>query len=78
MDKESGSGWIREFSSIGASVISNLPLNVGHVVTLTLAKTGHSEMTVAATVRWKQGQLLGVEFKQTPKDLLISLVPFHR
>lgn len=78
MDKESGSGWIREFSIIGASMISNLALAVGDEVTLTLAKKGHSEMTVAATVRWKQGQVLGVEFKQTSKDLLLSLVPFNR
>jgi hypothetical protein len=25
---ESGSGWVRDFSSIGASVISNLPLQL--------------------------------------------------
>jgi hypothetical protein len=77
MDKGSGSGWIREFSSLGASVISNLPLNVGDEVTLTLDKNGHSEMAIGATVRWKHGQLLGVEFKQASKDLLF-LVPFHR
>jgi hypothetical protein len=77
MDKGSGSGWIREFSSLGASVISKLPLKVGDEVTLTLDKNDHTEMAIAATVRWKHGPLLGLEFKHTSKDLL-SLVPFHR
>jgi hypothetical protein len=77
MDKGSGSGWIREFSSLGASVISKLALKVGDEVTLTLDKNDHTEMAIAATVRWKHGPLLGMEFKRTSKDLL-SLVPFHR
>ena len=64
---ESGSGWVRDFSSIGASVISNLPLAAGDELTLTLPKDGHPEMIIAATVRWNQGQLLGVEFKHTPR-----------
>jgi hypothetical protein len=78
MEKGSGSGWIREFSSIGASVISNLPLAVGDEVTLTLAKKGRLDLTFAATVRWKQGELLGVELKETSREFLQSLVPFHR
>ena len=64
---ESGSGWVRDFSSIGASVISNLPLTVGDELTLTLP-TGRPEMSISATVRWNQGLLLGIEFKHTPKS----------
>jgi hypothetical protein len=65
---ESGSGWVRDYSSIGASVISNLPLTAGDELTLTLPKDGRMELRIAATVRWNQGQLLGVEFKHTPKN----------
>ena len=65
--EESGSGWVRDFSSIGASVISNLPLKPGDELTLTLPKDGHPEMTIVATVRWNHGQLLGLEFKHTPR-----------
>ncbi len=65
---ESGSGWVRDFSSIGASVISNLPLTPGDELTLTLPKDGRPEMTISATVRWNQGQLLGIEFKHTPRN----------
>ena len=65
---ESGSGWVKDFSSIGASVISNLPLTPGDELTLTLPKDGRPEMSIAATVRWNQGQLLGVEFKHTPRS----------
>lgn len=65
---ESGSGWVRDFSSIGASVISNLPLMVGDELTLTLPKDGRPEMSISATVRWNQGLLLGIEFKHTPKN----------
>jgi hypothetical protein len=32
-----------------------------------LPKDGRPEMIIAATVRWNQGQLLGVEFKHTPR-----------
>jgi len=64
---DSGSGWVRDFSSIGASVISNLPLTPGQELTLTLPKEGRPEMKIAATVRWNHGQLLGIEFKHTPK-----------
>jgi len=67
-NEESGSVWVRDFSSIGASVISNLPLTAGDELTLTLPSDGRSEMTIAATVRWNQGQLLGVEFKHTPRN----------
>ena len=28
---------------------------------------GRPEMKIAATVRWNHGQLLGIEFKHTPK-----------
>jgi hypothetical protein len=68
MKNESGSGWVKDFSSIGASVISNLPLTPGDELTLTLPKDGRPEMSIAATVRWNQGQLLGVEFKHTPRS----------
>jgi PilZ domain-containing protein len=64
---ESGSGWVRDFSSIGASVISNLPLTVGDELTLTLPN-GRPEMSISATVRWNQGLLLGIEFKHTAKS----------
>ena len=74
MDRDSGSGWIHDVSSIGASMISNLPLDVGDELTLILSNKGDSEMRVGATVRWKQGQLLGVEFKRISEELL-SLVP---
>ena len=66
-DDESGSGWVRDFSSIGASVISNLPLTAGDELTLTLPKDGRPEMTIAGTVRWNQGLLFGIEFKHTPR-----------
>ena len=66
--EESGSGWVKDFSSIGASVISNLPLMPGDELTLTLPKDGRPEMTLVATVRWNHGQLLGVEFKHTPRS----------
>ena len=66
--EQSGSGWVRDFSSIGARVISNLALTAGDELTLTLPKDGSPEMKIAATVRWNQGQLLGVEFKHRPKD----------
>ena len=64
---ESGSGWVRDFSSIGASVISNLPLMAGDELMLMLPKDGQPELRIAATVRWNHGQLLGVEFKSTPR-----------
>ena len=67
-NEESGSGWLRDFSSIGASVISNLPLTPGEELTLTLPKDGQPELSIAATVRWNQGQLLGIEFKHTPRS----------
>jgi hypothetical protein len=62
----SASAWVRDFSSIGARVISNLPLSAGDELTLTVPAHGHPEMTIAATVRWIQGQLLGLEFKHSP------------
>lgn len=64
---ESGSGWVRDFSSIGASVISNLVLTPGDELTLTLPKEGQPELRIAATVRWNHGQLLGIEFIHTPR-----------
>jgi hypothetical protein len=64
---ESGSGWVRDFSSIGASVITNLPLMAGDELTLTLPKDGQQELRIAATVRWIHGQLFGIEFKHTPR-----------
>ena len=67
-ENESGSGWVRDFSSIGASVISTLPLSDGDELLLTLPKDGQPELTLAATVRWHQGQLLGIEFKHTPRN----------
>jgi len=73
--EESGIAWLRDFSNIGASLISNLPLTAGDEVTLTWPKKGHSEMTVVATVRWKQGQLIGVEFHHTSKELATSPLP---
>jgi len=63
VNQESGSGWVRDFSSIGARVISNLPLSAGDELTLMLPADGTPELRVAGTVRWIQGQLLGVEFK---------------
>ena len=65
---ECGSGWVRDFSSIGASVIRNLPLTPGDELTLTLPKDGQPELRIAATVRWNHGQLLGIEFTQTPRS----------
>jgi len=65
---ESGSGWVRDFSSIGASVISNLPLTPGDELTLTLPNEGQPELQIAATVRWNHGRLLGIEFTQTPRS----------
>jgi len=73
MGNECQTGWIREFSTVGASVITNLRLKVGDDVSITLAKKGQREVMVAATVRWKHGQLIGMEFKQTSKDLLFLL-----
>ncbi|HET8721634.1 MAG TPA: PilZ domain-containing protein [Nitrospira sp.] len=64
---EAGSGWVKDFSSIGASVISNLPLTPGDELTLTLPTEGQPQLRIAATVRWNQGQLLGIEFTQTPR-----------
>lgn len=66
--EQSGSGWVRDFSSIGARVICNLPLTTGDELTLVLPKDGSPEMKIAATVRWNQGQLLGLEFKHRPRD----------
>ena len=66
--EEFGSGWLRDFSSIGASVISNLTLTPGDELTLTLPKDGEPELSIAATVRWNQGQVLGIEFKHTPRN----------
>jgi len=65
--EDSAFGWVRDFSSIGASVISNLPLTPGDELTLTLLTDGQPELQIAATVRWNQGQLLGIEFTQTPR-----------
>lgn len=65
---ESGAGWVKDYSSIGASVISNLPLTPGDELTLTFPHDGRPEMRITATVRWNQGQLLGVEFKHTPRN----------
>jgi PilZ domain-containing protein len=66
--QQSGSGWVRDFSSIGARVISNLPLTAGDELTVTLPKDGSPEITIAATVRWNQGQLFGLEFKHRSRD----------
>ena len=68
MNEETRIAWLRDFSSTGARVISNLPLMVGDefTLTLTLPQQARSE-TLVAKVRWKQGQLLGVEFKYTSR-----------
>jgi PilZ domain len=73
---ESGVGWVRDFSSIGASMISNLRLTVGDELTLTLPQKGQPETKIAATVRWIQGPLLGVEFKHTPRNVNFNVFPF--
>ena len=65
---ESGVGWVRDISSIGASVISNLPLVAGDELTLASPGDGQPDTTITATVRWSQGPLLGVEFKHTPRN----------
>ncbi len=64
---EFGSGWVRDFSSMGASVISNLPLTAGDELTLIWPNDGQPELRIAATVRWNQGQLLGIEFTHPPR-----------
>jgi hypothetical protein len=66
--EDSAVGWVRDFSSIGARVISNLRLSAGDELTLTLPADGRPQMRIAATVRWIQGQLLGLEFKHTPRN----------
>jgi hypothetical protein len=68
IEESSAFGWVRDFSSIGARVISNLPLSAGDELTLTLPADGRPQMRIAATVRWIEGQLLGVEFKHTPRN----------
>jgi hypothetical protein len=68
VNEDSGFGWVRDFSSIGARVICNLHLSAGDELTLTLPADGRPQMKIAATVRWIQGQLLGVEFKHTPRN----------
>jgi hypothetical protein len=60
---ESGFGWVRDFSSSGANVTSNLALTRGDELTLSLPTTGRPEMAIAAMVRWNAGPLCGVEFK---------------
>ena len=60
---ESGFGWVRDFSSSGANVTSNLSLTRGDHLTLSLPTTGRPEMEIAAMVRWNAGPLCGVEFK---------------
>ena len=62
---KSSAGWVRDLSNIGAGVISNLTLTAGDELTFTLPKEGGPEMKLVATVRWRQGLLLGVEFKPT-------------
>ena len=64
---KSSVGWVRNLSSIGAGVICNLTLTAGDKLTFTLPKEGGPEMKLAATVRWRQGLLLGIEFKPTPR-----------
>ncbi len=64
---KSSVGWMRDLSSIGAGVISNLTLTAGDELTFTLPNASGPEMKLAATVRWRQGLLLGVEFTPTPR-----------
>ena len=66
--EQSGPGWVSDFSSIGAKVISSLPLSAGDELTVVLPKDGSPEMEIAATVRWHQGQLFGIEFKHRPRE----------
>ena len=65
---ESGFGWVRDFSSTGASVISSLRLKAGDELTLMVPKEGQPGMTIVAMVRWSQGPLLGVLFTHTPRN----------
>ena len=65
--EEFGVCWVRDFSSIGANLITNIPLLAGDELTLECAEDGLPHMTIAATVRWRQGSLFGVEFKHIPK-----------
>ena len=60
-----GFGWVRDFSSTGAKVISSLRLMRGDELTLMFPTAGKPEMTISATVRWSEGPILGVEFKHT-------------
>lgn len=64
---KSSVGWVRDLSNIGAGVICNLTLTAGDQLTFTLPKEGGPKMKLAATVRWRQGLLLGVEFKPTSR-----------
>jgi hypothetical protein len=66
--EQSGVGWLRDYSRIGASVISNLPLTPGEELTVTLTNDGKRERKIAGTVRWNQGQLLGIEFTHTESE----------
>jgi len=66
--EESGMGWLRDFSNTGASLISNLSLMAGDELIFTLPKEGQPDIRIAATVRWKHGPLLGVEFTHTPRN----------
>lgn len=59
-------GWVKDLSSTGAGVISTLTLTAGDELTVTLRKEAGPEMKLTATVRWKEGLLLGVEFTPTP------------
>src|SRR5262245_13402980 len=69
---ESGFGWVRDFSSTGANVMSSLSLTRGDVLTLSLPPAGRPEMEIAATVRWRQGPLLGIEFKSNTEAACIT------
>ncbi len=65
-EDDSAVGWVTNLSSTGAGVISNLTLTAGDELTVTLTKESGPDMKIGSRVRWKQGQLLGVEFQHTP------------
>lgn len=71
-EEESGFGWVRDFSSTGANVTSNLSLTSGDELTLSLPTVGHPEMEIAAMVRWNHGPHFGVEFKPSRERVRLS------
>ena len=69
-------GWMVDLSSIGVGVISTITLRVGDDLTVTLPKETGPEMTLAATVRWREGLCLGVEFTPTPSTSPLTSLKF--